>query len=283
MTNTPKKNIKVDLGEIDITLSSSEVATNAVDATQSVADSTYSADAVNLASSGFFGIVQQVSGINVLKQLSWDNLKIAIKAYLDGFYQTSLGFTPENIVNKENSIIDSNTDKYPTVNLLNIGLNTKQATLQSGTNIKTINSNSILGAGDLVVGQIWDKKIQSDSPLTVAANDNFLIYATSDYSLLLPASPSEDDIVNVAFNPSSDTINLNVSGNGNNIDGFSTSQLQNKFKGFFIYDGSQWLFFYQVKSASNTSIFRDLVHYISKGKSSYSTPTITSWSCTEII
>jgi len=35
---------------------------------------------------------------------------------------------------------------------LNTALNGKQATLVSGTNIKTINGNSVLGSGNLVIG-----------------------------------------------------------------------------------------------------------------------------------
>jgi hypothetical protein len=39
--------------------------------------------------------------------------------------QNTLGFTPENTVNKENTTIDTNTSKYPTVNLLKTGLDLK--------------------------------------------------------------------------------------------------------------------------------------------------------------
>ena len=39
--------------------------------------------------------------------------------------QDSLGFTPENIANKENVTIDTSTTKYPTVNLLKTGLDAK--------------------------------------------------------------------------------------------------------------------------------------------------------------
>lgn len=40
--------------------------------------------------------------------------------------QYALGFTPENVANKENTTIDTSTTKYPTVNLLKSGLDTKQ-------------------------------------------------------------------------------------------------------------------------------------------------------------
>lgn len=39
--------------------------------------------------------------------------------------ETNIGYVPENVANKEDSTIDTNTTKYPTVNLLNTGLLTK--------------------------------------------------------------------------------------------------------------------------------------------------------------
>jgi hypothetical protein len=74
-----------------------------------------------------------------------------------GAFQTALGFTPENVANKS---IDVATDqasntKYPSVKAVYdwvVGqLATKQATLVSGTNIKTINSTSLLGSGDVEI------------------------------------------------------------------------------------------------------------------------------------
>jgi trimeric autotransporter adhesin len=118
--------------------------------------------------------------------------------------QDSLGFIPENVANKENTTIDTSATKYPTVNLLKTGLDTKepaitagttgqyyrgdktfqtldktavglgnvdntsdankpistatqtaldakQDTLVSGTNIKTINGQSVVGSGNLTV------------------------------------------------------------------------------------------------------------------------------------
>ena len=47
--------------------------------------------------------------------------------------QDSLGFTPENVANKENTTIDTSTTKYPTVNLLKTGLDTKEPTITAGT------------------------------------------------------------------------------------------------------------------------------------------------------
>lgn len=57
----------------------------------------------------------------------------------------------EKVANKENSTISTSTEKYPTVNLLKTGLDAKQATLVSGTNIKTINGITLLGGGDISI------------------------------------------------------------------------------------------------------------------------------------
>ena len=54
--------------------------------------------------------------------------------------------------NKVTSISSSSTDaQYPSAKLLYDQLALKQATLNSGTNIKTINGNSILGSGNIVI------------------------------------------------------------------------------------------------------------------------------------
>jgi len=64
--------------------------------------------------------------------------------------QNALGFTPEDVANKQTDLTASAT-KYPTVNAVNTGLGTKQDTLISATNIKTVNGNTLLGSGDLVI------------------------------------------------------------------------------------------------------------------------------------
>lgn len=55
-------------------------------------------------------------------------------------------------VNKATSVSSSSTDaEIPTAKCLNDSLDTKQDTLVSGTNIKTINNQSLLGSGDLTI------------------------------------------------------------------------------------------------------------------------------------
>ena len=58
----------------------------------------------------------------------------------------------EDIVNKLDAIVeDPSLLRYPTVNAVYNALQNKQNTLYSGTNIKTINGNSILGSGNISI------------------------------------------------------------------------------------------------------------------------------------
>lgn len=62
----------------------------------------------------------------------------------------ALGYTPENISNKVTSLSSSSTDtQYPSAKLVYDELNDKQETLVSGTNIKTVNNESLLGSGNI--------------------------------------------------------------------------------------------------------------------------------------
>ena len=71
---------------------------------------------------------------NVLKKLTWANVKATLKTYFDTLYA---GITHSHA---ESDITGLTTD-----------LAAKQATLVSGTNIKTVNGSSLLGSGDLTV------------------------------------------------------------------------------------------------------------------------------------
>lgn len=73
----------------------------------------------------------------------------AIYDWATGLFQTALGFTPENSANKENTTIDTSTTKYPTVNLLKTGLDTKQASLGfTAENVANKDTSTSLGTSD---------------------------------------------------------------------------------------------------------------------------------------
>ena len=64
---------------------------------------------------------------------------------------TALGYTPENQANKKTTLSDNSDTFYPSQKAVKTAVDAKQDTLVSGTNIKTINGNSVLGGGDIVI------------------------------------------------------------------------------------------------------------------------------------
>jgi len=65
-----------------------------------------------------------------------------------GRLQSNIGYTAENVAKKVQAISVSITD-YPSCNAVKLVTDTKQATLVSGTNIKTVNGASLVGSGDV--------------------------------------------------------------------------------------------------------------------------------------
>lgn len=65
---------------------------------------------------------------------------------------SSSNFTRADGAPKADSTVIASAANHPTLAQVQTGLNTKQATLVSGTNIKTVNSNSLLGSGNVAVG-----------------------------------------------------------------------------------------------------------------------------------
>lgn len=108
--------------------------------------------------------------------------------------------------NKENTTIDTSTTKYPTVNLLNTGLGTKQATLVSQTNIKSLSINagtqySLLGSGnlDITVSGGGDS-ITASNGLTRAGDDIKLGGRTTEaMTIVSVGSPVDNPIGGTAL------------------------------------------------------------------------------------
>jgi hypothetical protein len=117
-------------------------------------------------------------------------------ATLLGQKQDSLWFVPENVANKDTATLVDSTTHYPSSHVLHDQLATKQDTLQSWINIKTINNQSILGSGNILVGpkfyyettnqgatsyQLGHTPI-SDSSIIVFTDSWTVLFPTTDYT-----------------------------------------------------------------------------------------------------
>ena len=97
----------------------------------------------------------------------------------------------ESVTNIEESV--SNLDNYATDEELAQGLSSKQDTLVSGTNVKTINGQSILGSGNITIespeggitdapadGNLYGRRDGSWSQVTIPDTSNFITETTAD-------------------------------------------------------------------------------------------------------
>lgn len=85
-------------------------------------------------------------------------------AQLGFIVDSSISATSENPV--QNKVIKTTLDGYTTTEALSAALAEKQDTLVSGTNIKTVNNNSLLGSGNLTIDPIPSQTGHSGQFLT---------------------------------------------------------------------------------------------------------------------
>ena len=134
--------------------------------------------------------VNNVSPVNGNVTLSIPTVPTNVSAFTnDSGYITNAalnGYATENWVGQQGYITSSALNGYATENYVDTGLASKQAILVSGTNIKTINNQSILGSGNLAIssrniGEIVSSTIPlSDAGLHLL--DGALISGSGSYA-----------------------------------------------------------------------------------------------------
>lgn len=111
-------------------------------------------------------------------------------------------------------------------------LNGKQATLVSGTNIKTVNGNSLLGAGDISTETTITTKLITSADLTAQTLDGFLTYANALSPVLVIGSREKVDYL-VTDTGQTFSIQVNNRSVGTGQPALTSSEVLEQAKGIF--------------------------------------------------
>ena len=104
--------------------------------------------------------------------------------------QDSIGFTPENVANKDTATLVDSSTHYPSSHVMHDLLNTKQDTLQNQVNIKSVNNQSLLGSGNFytettsagAATYTLQHTPISDSSIMVFTDSGTALFPTTDYT-----------------------------------------------------------------------------------------------------
>jgi hypothetical protein len=83
--------------------------------------------------------------------------------------------------NLKTSLSDNSDSYYPSQKAVKTAVDGKQATLVSGTNIKTVNWNSLLGSGNITIQSWW---IQNDTTWTTSTVTKIRAWSEAEYTNL---------------------------------------------------------------------------------------------------
>jgi hypothetical protein len=133
--------------------------------------------------------------------------KIVAQDYAGGFNNILVANGSDRSVNINGNITATNLSNTNTgdnaVNSLYSGLaSSKQNTLVSGTNIKTVNSESLLGAGDVEIITNWgfiDGSLVDQTDLQTELDQRVKTLATKTNTTGVPSSTAENSLIGTLF------------------------------------------------------------------------------------
>lgn len=131
------------------------------------------------------------------KRLTLFNLYTYVKTYFDTIYQAALGFTPENVANKQADLTSSAT-KYPTVNAVNTGLSLKEATINPGTTAQYFRGDKTFQTLDKTAVELSNVDNTSDANKPVSTAQATAINAKQDSLGFTPENVANKSILVVA-------------------------------------------------------------------------------------
>jgi hypothetical protein len=146
--------------------------------------------------------------------------------------------------------VDNTTDaNKPISTLTQTALNAKQATLVSGTNIKTVNGTTLLGSGDLVVsgggggsGDLTLTYSAKTANYTLTGSDRLINCTSGTFTLTLPTAVGATGKVYDLKNTGSGVITLNTT-SSQTIDSSASGALTlNQWDNLTVVsDGANWI------------------------------------------